>query len=147
HTSKEKPYTTSLTKKSGDASSLIPTFNTAEQFMMAHKALLFNPDDPLQTTVIMNTADPREQKALGRLVPNFDADVWNAHAYDIVKWGNYYKCIQDETLKKLLLETGQRELVEASPRDKIWGIGFGANNAAKNRSKWGQNLLGKALME
>lgn len=115
--------------------------------MMAHKAHLFNPDDPLQTTVIMNTADPREQKALGRMVPNFNEDVWNSHSYEIVKWGNYYKFTQDETLRDLLLGTGQRELVEASPRDKIWGIGFAANNAAKNRSKWGRNLLGKALME
>jgi len=50
-------------------------------------------------------------------------------------------------LKAALLETGDRELVEASPRDKIWGIGFGAANASSERSRWGLNLLGQALME
>ncbi|SPO04019.1 uncharacterized protein DNG_06702 [Cephalotrichum gorgonifer] len=50
-------------------------------------------------------------------------------------------------LRAALLETGDRELVEASPRDRIWGVGFGAENAPKQRGRWGMNLLGKALME
>lgn len=51
-----------------------------------------------------------------------------------------------KNLKKWLLETGDRELVEASPMDRIWGVGFAAKNADANRHRWGQNLLGKALM-
>lgn len=50
-------------------------------------------------------------------------------------------------LKAALLETGDRELVEASPRDKIWGVGFGAERAESERRRWGLNLLGKALVE
>jgi ribA/ribD-fused uncharacterized protein len=46
----------------------------------------------------------------------------------------------------MLMMTGDRELVEASPRDRIWGIGLAEKNAGYNRAKWGQNLLGKALM-
>lgn len=46
----------------------------------------------------------------------------------------------------MLLETGDRLLVEASPYDKIWGVGYSAANAAANEGNWGENLLGKALM-
>lgn len=52
-----------------------------------------------------------------------------------------------ESMRKWLLATGERELVEASPMDRIWGVGFGAREAGANRHRWGQNLLGKALME
>jgi len=51
------------------------------------------------------------------------------------------------TLRERLLATGEREIVEASPMDKIWGIGFGWKNAEKRRAHWGLNLLGKALMK
>jgi ribA/ribD-fused uncharacterized protein len=69
---------------------------------------------------------------------------------DIVTQGNYHKFTisQDaQELKKMLLATGDRELVEASPVDRIWGIGFKEEDAERNRKRWGQNLLGKALME
>eukprot|EP00798_Chlamydomonas_sp_ICE-L_P010165 gene10165-8070_t len=62
------------------------------------------------------------------------------------RMGNFRKFSQNEALKQLLLSTGDAELVEASPRDSIWGVGFAPNKAAANRSKWGLNLLGKALM-
>ena len=64
-----------------------------------------------------------------------------------MKWGNYYKFTQHEELKQVLLGTGDREIVEASPRDRVWGVGFGEKNAGKNRGRWGGNLLGKVLME
>lgn len=50
-------------------------------------------------------------------------------------------------MAKILLDTGDSELVEAAPKDRIWGIGFGAKYAEDFRQEWGQNLLGKALME
>lgn len=55
--------------------------------------------------------------------------------------------MQNGDLRKQLLATGTRDLVEASPRDRIWGIGFGWKNAEKQRQRWGLNLLGKALVE
>jgi ribA/ribD-fused uncharacterized protein len=67
----------------------------------------------------------------------------------IVEEGNYHKFTiseDAENLKAMLLATGERELVEASPLDRIWGVGFAENNAGQNRARWGQNLLGKALM-
>ena len=39
-------------------------------------------------------------------------------------------------------------IAEASPRDKIWGIGFDASKAIQvPKNKYSQNLLGKALMQ
>lgn len=67
----------------------------------------------------------------------------------IVEEGNYLKFTVSEdaeSLRAMLLVTGERELVEASPRDRIWGVGFAEKDAERNRVRWGQNLLGKALM-
>jgi ribA/ribD-fused uncharacterized protein len=69
---------------------------------------------------------------------------------DIVTQGNYHKftiSTDARELKKMLLDTGDRELVEASPFDRIWGIGFKEEDAEENRERWGENLLGRALME
>ncbi|KAI0426963.1 hypothetical protein F5Y09DRAFT_47359 [Xylaria sp. FL1042] len=55
--------------------------------------------------------------------------------------------VRARSFRDVLLATGTRELVEASPRDRIWGVGFGAKNAVNNRHRWGKNLLGKCLME
>ena len=142
------PYLTGPTHSLSPQTPTPPiTFTSSEQFMMAHKAHLFSPDDTEIYDLILSSSSPREQKALGRRIPNFDESIWEAHRFDIVKWGNYFKFTQDEELKELLLGTGERELVEASPRDRIWGVGFGAKNAEKNRERWGLNLLGKVLME
>lgn len=76
-------------------------------------------------------------------------ETWNAVKYDVVKDGNRAKYEQNPDLKKLLLATGNAVLAEASPKDKIWGIGLDAQTAAStDMSEWpGQGLLGLALME
>ncbi len=88
-------------------------------------------------------------KALGRAIRNFDDKVWKENARHLVTEGNVYKFSQNEDLRSFLLSTGDAVLVEASPRDCIWGIGLGQENAnATNPTKWrGQNLLGFALMD
>ncbi|KIJ23017.1 hypothetical protein M422DRAFT_276491 [Sphaerobolus stellatus SS14] len=121
-------------------------YENAEQYMMHRKGLLFAPDDNI-TASILETTDPKAIKALGRLVPDFDETVWLEKRYQIVIDGNYLKFSQNKELKDKLLATGNRELVEASPMDRIWGVGFGWKNAEKQRGRWGLNLLGKALME
>lgn len=68
----------------------------------------------------------------------------------IVVEGNYLKFTESEdaeNLRRMLLATGDRELVEASPWDRVWGVGFREKDASANRHQWGQNLLGKALEE
>lgn len=74
-------------------------------------------------------------------------EAWQQNRYGIVLEGNYLKFSQDEELNQKLLATGNRELVEASPRDRIWGVGFAARYASDNRREWGLNLLGKVLTE
>lgn len=63
--------------------------------------------------------------------------------------GNTAKFTQNEKQNAYLQSTNDKINVEASSRDRIWGIGMGASNPdATNQAKWkGLNLLGFALME
>jgi ribA/ribD-fused uncharacterized protein len=116
-----------------------------EQYMMYQKALLFN--DKETANKILNTKEPREQKKLGREVKNFDEHVWDVAKEKIVYNGNYLKFSQNEDLKEYLCDTHPYELVEANKYDRIWGIGmFSHDPNILDTSKWGQNLLGKILM-
>ena len=114
--------------------------------MMYHKAMLFN-DIDIADQILDSGDDPKAVKALGREVKGFDQSAWDEKKFDIVVEANRLKFRQNENLKKLLLETEGKHLIEASPRDRIWGIGFGKTNAPKNKHRWGKNLLGKALMQ
>ena len=96
---------------------------------------------------IIKTKSPRQMKSLGRKVNGFDEGTWDKHKVAVVEKANLLKFSQNEDLKQLLLSTKGKTLAEASPFDKIWGIGYTAENARKNQSEWGTNLLGKALMK
>jgi len=121
------------------------TFVTGEQFMMYSKAMLFN--DAEVAKKILLTSDPAEQKKLGRQVKGFVQDTWDERCVKILSAGLFHKFNQHADLKKALLETGNTILVEASPYDRIWGIGLSANDPrALNPKEWlGMNLLGKVL--
>lgn len=121
------------------------TYNCGEQYMMHQKALLFNDNDIANK--IMSAKYPKEQKKLGRLVKNYDNDTWDKNRYDIVKKGLREKFLQNEDLKDELLKYKGWVIVEASPEDSLWGIGFHQSNALENKDKWGLNLLGKILTE
>ncbi len=118
----------------------------AEQYMMAKKAECFRDKEALEQ--ILSAKDPVQMKALGRQVRGFDAKIWDEVKFNVVLNASYLKFSQNAPLRDFLLSTGSRVLVEASPVDKIWGIGFGASDEnAQNPMKWcGQNLLGFALM-
>lgn len=120
-------------------------YNCCEQYMMACKARLMNDTDTLLQ--IMQTDHPSDQKKLGRKVKNFDIDLWNKYAKDIVFIGNYAKFTQNTELKKGLMNSRGFTLVEASPTDKIWGIGLTANDPnAWDRNTWqGLNWLGECI--
>lgn len=122
------------------------TYNCAEQYMMAQKAILFNDEKVLLE--IMKESDPGAIKKLGRLVKNFDEKVWNENCRRIVEQGSYLKFSQNEDLKKYLLDTKDAVLVEASPYDPIWGIKMKKEDAGVNNpNNWkGTNFLGFALM-
>ncbi|KAK0856952.1 hypothetical protein LTS02_010396 [Friedmanniomyces endolithicus] len=135
------------------------SFNCAEQYMMYRKALLFK--DTATAAEILKTTSPRKQKGLGRQIQGYDQAKWEEARIAIVQRGNLLKFSQctnvasmkmDDVgepvpLKSLLLATGVHDLVEASPFDEIWGIGFKAEVALSvSRAQWARNLLGKALM-
>lgn len=122
-------------------------YNCNEQYMMAQKARLF--DDKDMFAAIMASNNPRDQKAFGRKVKGFDAAKWNEIARLVVYRANLAKFAQNPSLKAWLLQTGKREIVEASPEDRVWGIGLGENDdRIWDRAQWrGTNWLGLAIMQ
>ncbi|MDU0369988.1 NADAR family protein [Hymenobacter endophyticus] len=123
------------------------TYVTAEHYMMAEKARLFQ--DEATRQAILQAPHPDAAKRLGRKVKGFDEPTWNAERFGVVVRGNLAKFSQHPALREFLLGTGSRVLVEASPVDSIWGIGLSQDHPqAANPAEWpGLNLLGFALME
>jgi len=123
-------------------------FNCSEQYFMFYKCLTFDSNNKILLTNILNENDPKKIKQFGRLVPNFNQEIWNTKKYNIMVDSLSYKFNQNENLKNKLIKTNNKYLYEASPYDKIWGIGYNKKTAIKTDiSKYGLNLLGKALME
>jgi ribA/ribD-fused uncharacterized protein len=121
-------------------------YNCCEQYMMHQKALTFG--DTETAALVMKTENPKDQKALGRQVKNFDKAKWDTVSIGIVFKGNYAKFSQNVELGDELLSTGNKILVEASPYDTIWGIGMGEKEPGINDpANWkGLNLLGWSIM-
>jgi ribA/ribD-fused uncharacterized protein len=114
--------------------------------MMVQKALLFG--DTHAAERIRACAQPAEAKELGRHVRGFDEERWEQRRVEVVTTGSYAKFSQNPALRAYLLSTRPRVLVEASPKDTIWGIGLAENDRrARDPRSWrGANLLGFALM-
>lgn len=140
------------------------TFSSAEQWMMWNKAKMAGDEDSMH--LIIKTASPRKQKQMGRDVKGFDPAEWDKIKFDVVVRGNMMKFSQGDTrayqnleaggvqgseaaatpLREILLGTGTKYLCEASRFDRVWGIGYAEDQAGQmSRSKWGENLLGRAL--
>ena len=123
------------------------TYPSSEHYMMASKARLFKDEESLNK--ILQASSPAAAKKLGRLVKDFDDQLWNTHRFQIVVDASIAKFSQNDQLREFLLSTGRRVLVEASPLDRIWGIGMDQHDKhCENPQLWnGENLLGFALME
>jgi ribA/ribD-fused uncharacterized protein len=123
------------------------TYPTAEHWMMAAKARLFEDAPTLEK--VLRARTPAGAKSLGRAVRGFSEDRWAAARYEIVVAGNVAKFSQHDELRRFLASTGSRVLVEASPLDRVWGIGLAEDDdRACAPSRWrGRNLLGFALMD
>ncbi len=123
------------------------TYGTAEHWMMAAKARLFGDEEAERR--VLAAGHPSLAKKAGRLVRDFDEATWERERFGIVVEGSVHKFAAHEDLRAFLLGTGDRVLVEASPVDRVWGIGLAAGDeGAGDPERWrGPNLLGFALME
>lgn len=122
-------------------------FSSTEQAFMFVKAMTFG--DRYIANKILETDNPNEARKLGRQVRNYDDKTW-----DKVRWLVFYnlnilKYTQDEKLKKMLLDPkfDGKTFVEASPIDKIWGVGLDENNPLiEDEKNWrGTNYLGDII--
>lgn len=120
-------------------------FHCAEQYIMYRKAKHFKDIAILEK--IMQVHTPKECKQLGRQVRNFDENAWASIRPEVAYSALLYKFRAHNKLMLLLLATGDALLAEASPQDRIWGIGYSAETAPKDMQMWGENILGKALMK
>lgn len=122
-------------------------FTCAEQSYMFCKALFFG--DSNSASLILSTPDPARHKKIGRAVKNFSNYEWDKVKSRAARVGNWYKYTDERNagMKRVLLATRERELAEASRRDRVWGIGYNEKEAEGRRDMWGENLLGKCLVE
>jgi ribA/ribD-fused uncharacterized protein len=120
-------------------------YNCGEQYMMHQKAITFN--DQETANKILRSSSPSKQKKLGREVSNFNPKQWDLVKYELVKTGLREKFNQNPKLKTFLLKYKDFQIVESSPEDRIWGIGFYGDEAIENIQNWGENLLGKVLTD
>ena len=122
-------------------------FLNSEQYFMWRKQQLFDPSNTILEGEILLTNNPKVMKDFGRKVKNFDQKLWDNEKYEIMREALMEKFSQNYKLKKLLINTGKKILVEASPYDRVWGIGLNERNARRKFPWNGDNLLGKALMD
>lgn len=120
-------------------------FISSEQYFMYRKADFFNDHEIAEKILLANT--PKEAKALGRKVKGFDTHLWDQYRFEIMEFCVRKKFEQNKDLRDELLSNKYENVnfVEASPYDKIWGIGYGIDDALSHKSSWGRNLLGKVL--
>lgn len=123
-------------------------FQNSEAYFMWMKAKLFG-DNHIANKIVKSDQNPAMMKKLGQLVKNFDQQVWDNKKEELMYEANLQKFGQNEDLLEKLLKTKDAILVEASPYDKVWGIGLTAADAKKGGQElWkGENLLGKCLMK
>jgi hypothetical protein len=119
-------------------------FINVEQYFVWKKVMLF---DPELEHLILSTKDPKEMQKIAVSVKNYKDAEWLAKRYDIMKEGLYHKFSQNPTLQNKLMWTGNSGIVNADPKDLIWGIGITAVEALMNVPWRGENLLGEALIE
>jgi ribA/ribD-fused uncharacterized protein len=126
------------------------TFNNTEEAFMWYKAYFFGDEETAAKIAVhaLERKHPSEVKALGRLVKNYDDKKWTTVREGFMTYVNLLKYQQNEWMLTSLKNTGDRVLVEASPVDRIWGVGLVENDPLiLDEKNWqGLNLLGKSLM-
>lgn len=119
-------------------------FHSSEQAFMYCKAKHFNDDNTAKK--ILDSNSPKESKKLGREVKNFDAKDWERVSEKYMNIVLKHKFESNENLKKLLLDTKDKNIIECSPFDKKWGAGISVDQALNGETIKGKNQLGNCLM-
>ena len=122
-------------------------YKSAEHAFQALKAKTFG--DDASFAKIVKSKSAQSAKSFGKKVEKFEDATWDAKKDEVMKQILRAKFSQNLAIRKLLLDTGDKILAEANPRDSYWGIGTSSTTTiAKNPEKWkGQNKLGKFLIE
>lgn len=119
-------------------------FATGEHWLTYQKAAMMG--DEGAAARILRARTPREAKAMGRRVLNYDDELWKERRFDVMVQGLRHK-VRANGLEPALRATGTATIAEASPFDRTWGIGMcAADPGVASRKRWGQNLLGRAWM-
>jgi ribA/ribD-fused uncharacterized protein len=123
-------------------------FSNSEQLFMYLKAKYFG-DTEMAERIVIEGTHPRDAKNLGRNVQGYQEKKWDEVRKDAMLTAVYYKFATNSDLKKKLLATGDKILVEGTPFDSIWGVMIRwDDDRILDEKNWkGQNLLGKVLME
>lgn len=122
------------------------SFASSEQCFMYNKARLFN--DRESTRQLDNLyLSPTKANTIGRRITGFDPIVWEKEKYHLMKEALYQKFSNCPHLKWFLLNTGDKILVNANAKDRVWGAGVSKNHAHDVQQWTGDNLLGFSLMD
>lgn len=125
-------------------------FCCSEQAFMYAKAYImrdFDMADKIANYELKNKEIPLVYKRMGRKVKNYNDSLWSKYRQRVMKSVLYSK-LREPYIRNLLIETGDRKIIEASPYDRIWGAGVSLDDIDYEWNKFtGENLLGRTLME
>ncbi|KAL7071548.1 hypothetical protein ACQ4LE_009622 [Meloidogyne hapla] len=120
-------------------------FCCTEQFYMYYKAVVFG--DTESANQIMEMTEARDMKRVGSYIRLFNTEKWRKISILVMTICNMEKYKQNEELRRLLFETGDTLLVEATAQDLYWGAGIDVDSASiRDKQNWpGKNVLGRIL--
>lgn len=147
------PY--EVTIAMGDGTQKTYTINNSETHFMMLKAVPF---EPAAIDAIAAAKTPKEARALGRKIKNYDENVWSGEvdsqgltlaerSMDIALKRKLEVCLPYRDIIREGVEEGQESVnfVETSHWDNKWGTGMTEEETRRTPiDQWGTNLLGKA---
>jgi len=122
-------------------------FTNSEQLFMYLKAEYFNDWETAQEIVNLGQI-PKIAKNLGRKIKGYNEEEWAKVREEKMYGACMLKFGLNSKLRKQLIDTYPKILVEGTPMDPVWGVMIKwDDDRILDEKNWkGQNLLGKVLM-